>query len=96
MSENKKSFYTSEFKESAIKLAIDSDRPISAIAKELGLKVNTLYNWIHKYHQSKGDVVGVKNDNINEIKRLTKELNLVKQERDLLKKAAAYFAKHTQ
>ena len=38
--------YTSEFKREAVKLAQSSDRPTSQIAAELGIKANTLYNWV--------------------------------------------------
>ncbi len=96
MSDKKKSFYTSEFKESAIKLAAESDRSIAQTAKDLGVNISTLHNWMHKHSKQKGVVVSIKEDPVNEVKRLTKELRLVKEERDILKKAAAYFAKHIQ
>jgi transposase len=66
----------------------------------LGINHNTLHGWIDKYSDS--NQINQKNMSNNkaacfeEIKHLKKELALVKQERDLLKKAAAYFAKQTQ
>jgi len=45
--------YTSEFKESAVKLAIESDQTIAATARELGINVNTLHTWIEKYSTPK-------------------------------------------
>ena len=51
MSEQKKPVrYTPEFRQSAVKLAVESDQPISQIAKELGVNENTLHTWISKYH----------------------------------------------
>lgn len=41
--------YTSEFKESAIKLALEGDKSIAQTAVDLGIKKSTLYTWIHKY-----------------------------------------------
>nr|WP_198265148.1 transposase [sulfur-oxidizing endosymbiont of Gigantopelta aegis] len=41
--------YTSEFKESAVKLANETDQPVSQTARELGVNVNTLHTWISKY-----------------------------------------------
>ena len=41
--------YTSEFKESTVKFAIETDQPISQTARELGVNVNTLHTWISKY-----------------------------------------------
>lgn len=49
MPEKKLNSYTSEFKESAIKLAIESKRPITQTAKELEINFNTLHIWTGKY-----------------------------------------------
>ncbi len=88
--------YTSEFKESAVKLAIETDQPISQTARELGVNVNTLHTWISKYSKPVKDTEKRNDEHIyDEVKRLKKELAKVTQERDLLKKATAYFAKET-
>lgn len=88
--------YTSEFKESAVKLALESDQPITQTARDLGVNPNTIHTWISKY--SKPKVVAGRTDEhiYDEVKRLKKELARVTQERDLLKKATAYFAKEIQ
>jgi len=96
MSEKKLNSYASEFKESAVKLAIGSKQPITQTAKELGINVNTLHTWIGKYSQPKGATIRTTDHHFDEIKQLKKELTRVTQERDLLKKAAAYFAKESQ
>ncbi len=86
--------YTSEFKESAVKLAIESDQPIAATARDLGVNVNTLHTWISKYSKPKQQLAETTDEHIyDENKRLKKELARVTQERDLLKKATTYFAK---
>lgn len=90
--------YSSEFRESAIKLALEGDKPIAQTATDLGIKKSTLYTWIHKYNVPRATIAKA-NDNehiYDENKRLKKELARVTQERDLLKKAAAYFAKESQ
>ena len=101
MSNNQKNNYPLEFKISSAQLAVDSNQPVAQIARDLGINHNTLHGWINKYSDS--NQINQKNmSNINkatcfeENKQLKKELMLVKQERDLLKKAAAYFAKHSQ
>jgi transposase len=96
MSDKKQKIYSPEFRESSVKLAIESKSPIAHTARELGINVNTLYTWIEKYSRAKEPIV--KNDEhvYDEVKRLKKELVKVTQERDLLKKAAAYFAKDSQ
>jgi len=86
--------YTSEFKESAVKLAIETDQAIAQTARELGVNENTLHTWIHKYSPPKKSDTHTENEHLyDELKRLKKELAKVTQERDLLKKATAYFAR---
>ena len=89
----KQNTYTSEFKESAVKLANESDQPIAATARDLGVNVNTLHTWIGKYSKPKKSAERTDEHIYDEVKRLRKQLARVTQERDLLKKATAYFAK---
>ena len=65
------------------------------MAKELGINVNTLHTWIAKYSQAKTTDKPERTDEhlYDELKRLRKEVARLTEERDLLKKAAAYFAK---
>jgi transposase len=93
MSDNKRESYPAEFKESAVKLAIESKHPIAQTARELGIRPYTLYGWITKYSKPKGSAARTDEHIYDENKRLKKELARVTQERDLLKKAAAYFAR---
>ena len=78
-----------------MKLAIDSDLPIAQTAKNLGINPNTLHTWINKYSQPKEQNKAVRTDEhlYDELKRLKKEIARLTEERDLLKKAAAYFAR---
>ena len=87
--------YSAEFRESSVKLAIDSDLPIAQTAKDLGINPNTLHTWINKYSQPKEQNKAVRTDEhlYDELKRLKKEIARLTEERDLLKKAAAYFAR---
>lgn len=80
--------YSPEFKTQAISMVKDGKRPASEVARDLEIKVNTLYTWL-------GSATGTssKTPDDLEVKRLKKELAQVKLERDILKKAAAYFAK---
>lgn len=93
MSAKKLNTYPSEFKESAVKLAIESDHPIAQTAKELGINVNPLHTWISKYSKPKEAMMRMSTHQFDEIKQLKKDLARVTQERDLLKKAALSFAK---
>lgn len=82
--------YTLEFKEEASRLVGMSGESVRSISKKLGVTRNTLYKWVK---ESKGEVIKGDKDLIEENKRLIKALKLAEEERDILKKAAAYFAK---
>jgi transposase len=89
--------YSSEFKENAVKLAKQSDHSISATARELGINVNTLHTWIKKYHHPE-QVPSKQVDDLHlydQLKTLKKQVQRLTEERDILKKAAAYFASHS-
>lgn len=96
MTNIKPKVYPAEFKESAVKLAIESKRPVAQTAKELGITRNTLYTWVDKYCKPKESIMRTDEHLYDELKRLKKDLARVTQERDLLKKAAVYFAKESQ
>jgi transposase len=93
----KRKQFTSEFKREAVRLMERSGKPSSAVARELGVRRNQLYKWKEqldkrgtKAFPGAGRQRGGKAD---EVTRLRRELEKVKEERDILKKAAAYFAK---
>lgn len=88
--------YSVEFKQSSAKLAVESNQSIAQTARELGVNVNTLHGWVSKYADQPQSTVSSKDSEHEELKRLRKELARVKQERDILKKATAYFANETQ
>jgi transposase len=90
--------YTKEFKLEAIRLLETGDKPASEIAMELGIKRTLLYRWRDQAKKN-GDLAfsgragRPKDTQLNEISKLKKELKDVTEERDILKKAAAYFAR---
>ena len=97
---NKK--YTQEFKDSTVQLALNSEKKISTIAKDLDLNLKTLYLWINTYKKAnniqtrtrKEFQEPIRKESLeDELKRVKRELVIAKQERDILKKATAYFAK---
>ena len=51
MSAEKVKTYTTEFKESAVKLAVESDQPVTDTARGLGVNANTLHTWISEHHR---------------------------------------------
>jgi transposase len=85
--------YLAEFKERAVKLAVESDQPIAQTARDLGINENTLHTWIGKYHRAERQEQPVQDEHLyEELQRLRKENAHLKEEREILKKAAAYFA----
>ena len=90
MSKEKPKTYTVEFKASSVKLANESDQSIAQTAKDLGINVNTLHNWIGKYSRPPSTEKALRTDEhlYDELKRLKKEVARLTEERDLLKKAA--------
>lgn len=90
--------YSSEFKQNAVKLAVESDQSVAKTARDLGVNANTLYTWITKYRQPKSQASKGSGENhpYDELRRLRREIAQLKEERDILKKAAAYFAKNSR
>jgi len=99
MTRKKVNKYPESFRKEAIKLADQPGRTATDVAKELGIHVGQIYNWRAQYSKlSKkqfkivDDVDYSKNESA-EIRKLRKEVAKLKEERDFLKKATAYFAK---
>ncbi len=92
MTNRTKTAYTLDFKQSSAKLAVESDQSIAKTAKELGLNESTLYNWVSKFKPDKLKKSEERSDMADELNALRRENSRLKQERDILKKAAAYFA----
>lgn len=97
MSKRTKREYTTEFRDRAVSLVISSDKPIAQIARDLGINGGTLYTWVDKAKSLTIEAPGKNNEQLfEEVKRLKKELVEVKEQRDILKKATAYFAKESR
>lgn len=96
MSQNKRARYTQEFKIEADRL-VRGGQSIAAVAQTLGIADQTLHNWVKADEQGKLAVASAKPVSAEqmEISRLRAELARVKMERDILKKATAYFAKES-
>ncbi len=89
-SRSRVSQHTQEFREKAVKLALSGDKNIAATARDLGLNISTLHTWINKCR----DDVDIKPSTDLEARLIEqeKEIRRLKEERDILKKASAYFA----
>jgi transposase len=90
-----RSKYTAEFKAEAVKQVVDKGHTVVDVAARLGLGEGVLYNWVRKSKAADGSVLGDMRAMQAEVAKLRAELRRTTQERDILKKAAAYFAKQS-
>ncbi len=84
--------FTTEFKREAVRLVLSSGRPRTEIAEDLGVGLSSLTRWIGQYRDEEMPPE-IQDDLQAELKRLRKENAVLRRERDILKKAAAFFAK---
>lgn len=89
--------YSKEFKLQAVQRLQESpDRSVAELARELGVKTDRLYHWRAEY-AGREEIKAVEGETPEqEVARLRKELARVRQERDFLKKAAAFFARNPE
>ena len=99
--------YSSEYRARAVDLCDRSERPITEVARDLGVEYGTLWGWMKKAGKT-GGAVPLKAPEVitaattssaaleAELERLRRELEEVKKERDFLKKAAAFFAQQNK
>ena len=86
--------FSREFKEEAVRLWAESGRPLAQIARELTIRTEQLRRWRRQLGAVKAAPVA--ETEAQELRRLRRELELTRQERDFLKKAAAFFAKESR
>ncbi len=81
-----------EFRRRAIELARERPKPIAQISADLGISESCLRNWLAQADIDEGRQDGVSSDDRAELARLRRENRVLKMERDILVKAAAFFA----
>ena len=86
--------YPEEFRREAVELYRSSDRPRCQVAESLGISDNSLANWV-KEHERSAEPGALDADERAELARLRKENADLRMDREILRKAAAYFAKET-
>jgi transposase len=92
----KRNKYSPEFKTEAINMVLNEGKSTDEVGKSLGVHPTSIRNWVTKYKENGTQSFtgnGNKTPAEKEISRLLKENKELKQERDILKKATAYFAK---
>ena len=88
--------FPAEFRREAVKLMRDSDKPVPQLAKDLGVSENTLRNWSRQADVDAGEREGLTSEQLEELRRLRRENRTLRMEREVLKKAAAFFARESE
>jgi transposase len=85
--------FSSEFKDEAVKMVIETSRPIARVAKELGINEGTLGNWVSAYRRDHaGEEPPLTVSERARLREAEREVRELKMQVEFLKKAAAYFA----
>ena len=87
--------YTEEFRVEAVRQAVERGHSVAEVASLLGVTIHSLYAWKKKYGPDSAKHKELAAE-LAEIRQLKKELKRVTEERDILKKAAAYFASQSE
>ena len=86
--------YTPEFKAEAVRLVRSTpDKPASQIARELGVSDNALRSWVKQAQIDQGEREGLTTEEHEELRRLRKENKVLRQEKEILRKATVFFAR---
>ncbi len=97
--EDKRRHFSREFKRDAVQLVTEKGMPVGKVARELDIHPNLLHLWRRRFLKD-GDKAFVGKGRVKpeevEIKRLRKELEKAREERDILKKALAVFSKQNR
>ncbi len=85
--------YPMDFRREAVALLKSSGKTVPQLAQELGISPQSLRNWARQLDVDKGRAAGLTSDEREELRRLRREVRTLSEEREILKKAAVFFAK---
>jgi transposase len=88
--------YSEDFRREAVRLLRTSGRSVPQLAAELGCSPQSLRNWSRQVDVDAGKAEGLTSDEREELRRLRREVRTLTEEREILRKAAAFFAKDSE
>lgn len=88
--------YPEEFRREAVRLIRSGQRTLAEASTSLGVSQQTLRNWLRREDVDAGRAEGVSSEEREELRRLRRENRVLREEREILKKAAAFFARDTE
>lgn len=88
--------FTDEYKADVVAICRKGDRSVKAVAQDLGLPVSTVHQWVKVAEEGTAERSSLSSDERDELHRLRKENRVLKEERDILKRAMSFFAKETR
>ena len=95
-SERRRTRYPKAFRKDAAALVIDQHRSVAEVARELGVVEHTLGNWVRQERVDRGERDGTPTELREENTRLRREVKRLQMERDLLKKATAFWVRESE
>ena len=88
--------FSESFKAGAVKLVVEQGQTIAKAAKELGISESALHRWVKAEAVERGKAPGLTASEKQEIRELKRRVQVLEMERDILKKATAFFAKESR
>jgi transposase len=97
MVSQKRRKFSAEYREEAVKMVIETSRPIAQVARDLGINEGTLGNWVNTYRREHaGEEPALDVSERARLREAERQLRELRMENEFLKKAAAYFAQNPQ